>query len=204
MIGRSSASNACIAGYTGTSFKWTVACNPDCNAPFVLHVVNAQGNSSALTNGGFWSIYFWVAPSSTASPTSSSTSPTTASSTTTSQSRSTRAASTSATSSGSGDNGGSSDGTTIGVGVGVGVGVALVLIAGALFFWRRYHRKTKHAYTDPSSAVPSDPGSSMQWSGSFQAHPPQMMSEVSGFGIRKPVEAPSFRDLYELPTSQDR
>ncbi len=206
VIGRTSASNACIAGYTGNSFKWAVSCNPNCDAPFVLHVVNAQGNSSDLLGGGFWSIYFWVAPANSASSTSSSASQTSASSATSSQSRSTTAASASATKSGSGgDPGGwSNKGTTIGVGVGVGVGVALVLIAGGLFFWRSHHRKTHHAYNSPSATVPSDPGASMQWSGMYPSHPPQEMSGVPGHEIPKPVEVPAYRDPYELPTTQDR
>jgi hypothetical protein len=102
-------------------------------------------------------------------------------------------ASTSATNNRPGNNAGSSDGTTIGVGVGVGVGVALVCISSVLIFYRRYHRKTKDAFTNPASAiaVSNDPRSATQWFESSQAHPAQPMSEVSGVGIHKPVESPS-------------
>ena len=196
------------AGYTEKSFTWTVKCNPDCSAPYALHIVNALGQGQELTNGGFWGIYYWIAPENAASSTSSSTSSSTTKSTSTSSTTTSKSGTASSTA-GSGQNNqgkSSSDGKTIGIGVGVGVGVAAILIASALFWWRRRHRKTKEANTNFTPVATNDPGAAIRWGESWQP-----MSEVSGISrlpaeapgnVKSPIEAPSHRDPYELPTDR--
>ena len=120
-----------------------MTCRPDCNSPYAIRAVNAQGTANDQDAYGFWSRLFWIQPSATSS--SSSISTTTAISTSTSAPLPTASQETQD----------DANDTAIGVGVGVGVGVSLLLLAAA-FFWRRHHNKKRRreclaTYTDSNS-----------------------------------------------------
>jgi len=56
------------------TFSWVASCDPDCNAPYELHIVNSRGSSYEVTQEGFWSDYFWIRASSPPGTTSTTTS----------------------------------------------------------------------------------------------------------------------------------
>jgi hypothetical protein len=133
-----SLTNQCLANTPSNSsdtFSWVASCDPDCDSPYELHIVNSRGTAQEVTQEGFWSDYFWIRPSSR--PKSESTSSlvtSTAPSTTSAQALPTPAPSTMPASEtvstlpSPTETGSSSSGLSLGVKIGLGIGaVAIVL-----------------------------------------------------------------------------
>lgn len=201
---------AIVANCAGTSYEWTVDCAGDCSAPFTLHAVNAQGGSSELANRGFWSRDYWIRPasgdaiSSSSSPASSPTRRHSqsvsvvarTSSTVSIMSRDAKTsfpARTSSAASQAPSRSPDDNSTAVGLGVGIGAGVGL-LLAGAFFFWRRYHKRRSAAEVDIPRASRHTPWQheheDQQPSKVYEAHySPRPVYEAKGAKVRWPVEA---------------